>query len=310
VRKLFALAASIAALVSLAVAGVASAGPPTTGHGAASGKRDRGGSALVPPVGVGGMVAHASPPAKTHGCSSLDGSLAAEKPGTEAFHRVAWQALRHGCAAYVSTADGTLGLEFIRGPLAGTSIVIGPEGVVMTDIALSSSGTLYGDSYGAFYTLNVDTGQATLVGPLGLAWLANALVVGPTGTVYGSGRSGPTPGVLVTIDPTTGAGTEVGSSTFASSGDIAFAHDGTLYMTSPGGTGDALVSVDPTTGAVTSIGPTGFSSVYGLLSSYGTLFGLTAAGQLLTIDPATGAGTAIAGGGPAVFGAASLPSTT
>jgi hypothetical protein len=249
------------------------------------------------------VFAGASPPAKTNGCSGLDGSLAAETPGTQAFHSLAWQSLQHGCVAYVSTASGSLGLEFVRGPLVGSTINIGPQGVVLTDIALASDGTLYGIDFGNFYTLNVDTGAATFVGPIGNG-ASNGLVVGPDGTVYDSTFAGQ----LFTIDPSSGAGTLVGNIGFDSSGDLAFAQDGTLYMTASGG--DLLVSVNTATGAGTLVGGIGYGSVYGLVSSYGTLYGMTSGGQLLTIDPSTGAGKLVTGGEPSARGTASLPSTT
>jgi hypothetical protein len=78
-------------------------------------------------------------------------------------------------------------------------------------------------------------------------------------------------------------------------------------MTAPG---DRLVRVDPTTGAGTLVGPIGSFAVYGLVSSYGTLYAMTDGGQLLTVDASTGAGTLVTGGEPEVWGAASLPSTT
>jgi hypothetical protein len=46
---------------------------------------------------------------------------------------------------------------------------------------------------------------------------------------------------------------------------------------------------------------------YGLVSSYGTLFGATDGGDLLTINQSTGVGTVIATGGPSVNGMASPP---
>lgn len=248
------------------------------------------------------VFAGASPPAKVNGCSSLDSSLAAETPGTQAFHSLAWQSLQHGCVAYVALpGSASLGLEFVRGPNTGTTITIGSTGVVLTDVALTSSGTVYGVDFGNLYTVDTDTGQATLVGPVG-GFSVNGLVVGPTGTLYASTNFGQ----LLTIDPTTGAGTLVGNIGFGSSGDLVFAQDGTLYMTSPG---DSLVRVNPATGAGTLVGSIGFGSVYGLVNSYGTLYGMTSAGQLLTIDPTTGAGTVVTTGSPGVYGAASLPNT-
>jgi hypothetical protein len=221
--------------------------------------------------------------------------------------------LQQGCVAYVvtSSAPSVLDLEFIRGPDVGQVIVIGPVtgtvgGDSLTDIAMSASGTLYGSDYSDLYTINPTTGAATLVGPTGTSDL-NGLVVGPTGTIYGSGYIDDD---LYTIDPTTGAATVVGPTSFSSSGDLAFADNGTLYMTALDGPTDGLVAVNPSTGAGTLVGAIGHSHVYGLASSYGTLFGATEGGDLLTINPTTGAGTVIATGGPSANGMASPPNQT
>ena len=252
-------------------------------------------------------AASGSPATRTNACTGLDGALTAKSPGTRAFHSLARQALGHGCAAYVSTASpATLGLEFLRGPETGTTVVIGPTGVQLTDLALTPSGTLYGIDFDSFYRVDPDTAQSTLIGPVGAT--VNGLVVGPRGTIYASTRE---VGQLLTINPLTGAGTLVGNSGFLSAGDLAFAQDGTLYMTARLST-DALPSLlatlDPATGAGTLVGPIGQDNVFGLVSSYGTLFGMTSDGDLLTIDPSTGAGTVVATGGPSIFGATSLPS--
>jgi len=248
---------------------------------------------------------------KTKQCSKLDLKLAAKAPGSRAFRKVAKKALSDGCVAYVSTSSSTseLELEFVRGPNTGQAISIGAVatgigGVSLTDLAMTSSGTLYGiDDTSDLYSINPNTGLATLVASLGS--FVNGLIVGPTGTMYASGGSD-----LFRIDPITGTETLVGSTGFSSSGDLAFAQDGALYMTAQDTPDDSLVTLDPATFAGTFVGNIGQPNVYGLVSSYGTLFGATDGGDLLTINQSTGVGTVSATGGPSVNGMASPPNLT
>jgi hypothetical protein len=248
-------------------------------------------------------------PGNTNQCQKLDGQLTALKPGTQSFDWTAITALQAGCVAYVATSStpSSLDLEFLRGPNIGTAIVIGsvttPAGpVTLTDIALTSSGTLYGIDFGSdFYRINPGTGAATEIGAVGSA--VNGLVVGPNGVIYASGA-----GELVRINPMTGTGTVVGTNAFTSSGDLAFTPSGTLFLTATGSPNDVLVNVNPHTGAGTEIGSTGEPQVYGLVSSNGTLFGQTSSGSLLKINPGTGASTVLATGGPLANGMTTLPS--
>jgi hypothetical protein len=248
----------------------------------------------------------------TERCTTLDPDLETRLPGTPALEKAASEALTDGCVAYVATSSSPsmLDLEFIRGPLAGSAISIGPVtsttgGVTLTDLALTAAGTLYGVDFGTvLYTIDPNTARATRVGSVNLA--VNGLVTGPTGTIYASGGS-----ELITINRTSGAGRNVGATRYTSSGDLAFDHGGTLYMTaSAGGSGDSLASVNPITGRATIVGAIGKAGVWGLVSSYGTLFAQTSGGLLLTVDPSTGAGTVIATQGPSANGMATPPSTT
>jgi hypothetical protein len=202
----------------------------------------------------------------TERCTTLDPDLETRLPGTPALEKAASEALTDGCVAYVATSSSPsmLDLEFIRGPLAGTAISIGPVtsttgGVTLTDLALTAAGTLYGVDFGSagvdagsgLYTIDPNTARATRVGSMNS--VVNGLVIGPTGTIYASGGS-----ELFTIDPTSGAGRNVGATGYSSSGDLAFAYGGTLYMTaSAGGSSDSLASVNPITGRATIVGAIG-----------------------------------------------------
>jgi hypothetical protein len=234
-------------------------------------------------------------------CTQLDPRLAAAKPNTEAFGALARQSLADGCVAYIdtSTSPPSLELAFLRGSLTGTVINIGPlrsaSGAVdLTDVALTSSGALYGVDFGSdLYRVDTANAFATLIGPLSAE--VNGLVVSPQGTLYASGGF-----ELYTVNLTSGSATYVGTTGYASSGDLAFAPDGTLFMSaepSLGGPNDSLVKLSLITAYGTLVGSIGQGSVYGLAESYGTLFAATASGELLTVDPSSGASTVLAAGG-------------
>jgi hypothetical protein len=269
-----------------------------------------------------GMVPATS--AATKACNTLDPKIWSASPGSSTFASDVKQALADGCGAYVSsdipegdTSPSALYLEFLRGPktgcsgqcvgaAAGIAYVYTSSGtpVQVTDLALTSSGVLYAVDYTSdFYRVNTTTGIATMIGPVND--FVNGLVVGPTGTVYASGNE-----ALYRINVSTGAGTFIGTNSFDSSGDLAFAACGCMYMTASGSPDDDLVDVNPSNGAATPVGSTGQASVYGLVSSYGTLFATTLGGYLLKINPATGSATALSYNGLAASGMASPPNHT
>jgi hypothetical protein len=89
----------------------------------------------------------------------------------------------------------------------GQATAVGPMGVAnITDIAFCG-GTLYGITASKFYQIDPNTGAASLVGPLHFGGM-DALAADPvTGTIYAAGGDG----FFITIDPVTGAGTKIGS---------------------------------------------------------------------------------------------------
>ncbi len=269
-----------------------------------------------------GSVSPASSSA-TKVCTTLDPQIWASI-GLPAYFTDIKEALADGCAAYVSTdiqegddSPSALYAEFLRGPKTGCSgmcvgaavpiaYVYTTSGVPVqvTDLALTSSGVLYAVDYTSdFYKINTETAVATLIGPVNS--VVNGLVVGPTGTVYASGS-----GALYKINTKTGAGTLLGSNSYVSSGDIAFAHCGCMYMTASGSPDDEFVHLNPSNGAATLVGSTGQADVYGLVSSYGTLYATSLGGYLMKINPTTGAATLISFNNLAASGMASPPNHT
>ena len=119
-----------------------------------------------------------------------------------------------------------------------TSSVIGNAGRVLTDLAYTSSGTLFGISYDSLYTINPANGATTLVGPLGYGGM-NALVG------YGNALLAASNDYLslFTVNPSTGAATPLsGSLGYPSMGDLAF-HSGALYAAVQNGGFSDLVRI-------------------------------------------------------------------
>ncbi len=202
--------------------------------------------------------------------------------------------------SFIFAGDGA-GILWRVNPSTGGATQVGNMGLVMTDLAFSSSGALYGVSFNALYQINPHTGATTLVGSLGVG-SANALAFSPGGVLFLATTSGE----LRTVNPLTGATTLVGHLGFASDGDLAFSSAGKLFLSTRN---SLLVTVDPQTGASHAVGAIGFPDVYGLAWLNGQLYALNLSGQLLDINTATGAGSLIAKTSPRVsaWGATSSP---
>ncbi len=115
---------------------------------------------------------------------------------------------------------------------------------------------------------------------------------------------------LYTLNLETAESTLVGAmgGGFSSSGDCVVDKSDQLFMTSSGGSVDSLITISRTTGEGRLIGATGYSGIWGLTAAWGYLFGFTSSGQVLEIDPGTGAATAVhTFSGLGWYGAASSP---
>lgn len=128
----------------------------------------------------------------------------------------------------------------------------------MADIAFDSAGNLFGvGSIGGpqIYSINLLTGQATVIGSAGLAGTSGGgLAISAGGTFYGT----PTSIRFGTYDTGTGAFSNIANPTKPGGGAYAaLAFDGsTLYGLNLGSpsTVTHLVTIDPGTGAVTDLG--------------------------------------------------------
>jgi hypothetical protein len=213
-----------------------------------------------------------------------------------------------------AATDGTLYQVTVTGPFTGKATAIGPMTtaggniILMTDIAMSSTGQLFGvdglsgNHISTLYSINPATAATAAIGSTGLFLNALGFGLNPaTGlpALYGAGGNITTGGgTVVTLNTSTGAATLVGTNSNNSSGDFAFSPSGVMFATVRGvnpGNSDRLVTVNLLTGAETVIGDIGKTGVFGLAFVGNSLYALDDIGRdLLLINTSTGAGTVLA----------------
>ena len=223
------------------------------------------------------------------GGGSPSGSAPSPQPGTGPVPAAASAYAATGNALYRVALSGS-GTDTKLADLAPASPI--------TDLAWDGS-TLYGVTFSQLLKIDVASGAITVVGSLGVGDM-NALTFDKNGNLYGAGNGG----AFYTVNKATGAASNVGPMGFFSSGDLAFTADGTLYAAGtldPFGP-DSLIRIDLGTGKGTAVGSIGFNLVFGLNVQGSVLYGLTSAGQLLTINTSTGAGTLVRDTGLPVTG--------
>ena len=143
-------------------------------------------------------------------------------------------------------------------------------------MAFSPAGELYGIgglSTGPSELYLIDIDLASPSETIDIDWIGtvssggvdlrlNALEFRPDGTMFGASWNPFEANYLYSIDPGTGAATEemdIGFDT--SAGDLVFAEDGNMYITSSGGD---LLEIDPALTSVDVVGPTGFGDFFGM----------------------------------------------
>ncbi|MDX1693459.1 MAG: hypothetical protein R3208_06825 [Ketobacteraceae bacterium] len=167
----------------------------------------------------------------------------------------------------------------------GEVTVVGNMGVQMTDIAFDPQGNLYGITFTQLYAINKDTAEATLIGAHNNdSGSKNSLVFDNDGTLYAAWDA------LYTIDVSSGMSNLIGNggTVYRSSGDLAF-HKGELYLASrsSAGTGDDLVVLSTLDGGSALVGPLGDQPVfYGLSSNKKSLYTVSGT-TVYSVDPAT-----------------------
>lgn len=152
-------------------------------------------------------------------------------------------------------------------PISTASVGAGTTG----GLALGAGNTVYltSTSNDSLYTLDVPTGNATLVGAYGdAAIVMHGLEYVPaTDTLYGlsSHDNG-----LYQIDKTTGAASLVGTTGLTSFSNLGWnPNTGVMYLTNSGT--DSLYTLNLATGAATLVGSTGTGNLLGLVFLPGAL---------------------------------------
>ena len=141
----------------------------------------------------------------------------------------------------------------------------------------------------SFFTVNRATGAATIIGAVGFE-RCGSMDVSPMGTVVAvcERSGGSNIPVLITIDPATGVGTEVGPLGLPVASDISFQPgSGVLFANRIGST---LFTINTTTGVATDIGATGLPNGSGQALGFdqaGTLFESESPFPLAPLGPPT-----------------------
>lgn len=157
------------------------------------------------------------------------------------------------------------------------------------DIAIDLTGHMYGGTGEFLYLINPATAEVRSVCPLELRTTALAftsageLIIGSEFSLY-----------KMNIE-NCNVQTLISNSFYETSGDIVGLPDGYLYWSVRGGweQDDQLVRVDPNTGDETWVGSLGASRLYGMGYANDELFGFSGSGDVVGINPATGASYAL-----------------
>jgi len=193
----------------------------------------------------------------------------------------------------------------------------------LTDLAIDKSDKMLGITLDKLYTVNAQTGAATLITDLS----ANAKNFTSLSFIPEDLNNANSPDILVAansfgevyeIDANSGSATmlgdygTMGASQIGSSGDLIGVRGLGIYATVNVGTDpgqqDFLARIDPATWTATIVGGgTGYNDIFGLGYWEGKIYGFvsmgSSAGKIITIDPATGAGTEVQSGAVRWYGA-------
>jgi hypothetical protein len=179
--------------------------------------------------------------------------------------------------------DPSTGISTLRTPVDGSQRFFGLHVRPGTDTvyALAVLPT-------TLYTIDINSGATTLIGPMGGDTIADIAFDPLTGTLYGVGRNAPY--TLYSIDSATGAPTALRTLNESVRCGMVSDPSGQFYGFSIGG---VLSSFDPATGATTLIGGTSVGSVVedAVFASDGQIYFTLFDGRLFRADPATGLNT-------------------
>jgi hypothetical protein len=189
-----------------------------------------------------------------------------------------------GSTRELYTLDTTTNISTLRVTLSGTQRFF-------TFDARPSDGVVFAaDIGGMLYTLDIDTGVPTPIGPMGLPNVVTLAFDPTSGILYGLCRTGP--GTLYTIDPATAVCTLVGPTSNSTNYGLSCSATGQLFATSSTG---SLSMLDKLTGAPTTIGGNAglFLMEDAAFDAAGVLYFADFDGSIHQVDTATGNNVAI-----------------
>jgi fibronectin-binding autotransporter adhesin len=234
-----------------------------------------------------------------------------------------------GGANLTAASLGAVGAYTYSGtltPNAYTYRLGGGGGALNVANPLTVADTLYGvngvdGNASSLYTINPTTGAASLVAPI----LINGSTIALTGIAYDQvndtlyATTNYSPAELLTIDPTTGNATVIGtiggtfSPFFAAIVSLTVTSSGTLYAYSKGAQPEGVYTLDKTTAASTLLGASGTNLNFGssgcglAVNAAGVIYlapgGATGTNADLFTVPTSGPNTGEAVAGPAFSGA-------
>jgi streptogramin lyase len=192
----------------------------------------------------------------------------------------------------------TAGALYTVDPASFALTMVGSFGTSdeMTDLAVTPNNDIYTISKTSLYHVDPTSGAATQV-MTGISSSNVALTFQKDGTLLAADQGG----TVRVIDPVANMVTELGTygSGYDTAGDLVAVSDGTLFGVStkaPGvsGASNVLIKVDTTNASATTVGSIGYTGVFGVAYTGGRVIAFTSSGQVIRIDPTTGAGTLVA----------------
>ncbi|MBD1830976.1 hypothetical protein NDI47_16970 [Microcoleus vaginatus GB1-A2] len=188
-------------------------------------------------------------------------------------------------SSFISTFDGLRGQVGTIDPSAKFTQIASTFS--FSDIAVSKDGTIFGITPTQLFKIDPVSALTSYVGDLGAGVVNINALEFANDVLYAAGNSN-----LYTINTSNGAASFAANlgPGFTSSGDLVFdAANNRFLATSRGDTSDSLFAVS-LTGQASKIGDIGINNVWGLLFEGEKLFGFTADGVRIAINPGTGAG--------------------
>ena len=166
----------------------------------------------------------------------------------------------------------------------------------ITDLAVDPDGALFAISSDQVFEVDAQTGAATPVTSFDGGHNV-AMTFLDSGDLLVSDKEG----AVRRVGPQSGQVTELGAfgRGYGTAGDLVAIADGTMFAIAEDLEGDegdpnVLVTIDPATGEIETVrGPIGFTEVFGCAYAGGKVYAFTRGGDIIQIDPATGAGTLV-----------------